>query len=108
MQRYFERDRSSKGGDLFFRVMEKQVTLLVNDLEDEGWSDRLPQDFVSQTECQGFVLIPLVMGKRVIGMLYADRLKGNGPVSDNDFNIFNRFATQTRLALMYADSKAKR
>ena len=41
-------------------------------------------------------------------MLYADRLKGNGPVSDNDFNIFNRFATQTRLALMYADSKAKR
>lgn len=108
LQRYFERDRSSKGGDLFFRVMEKQVTLLVNDLEDEGWSDRLPQDFVSQTECQGFVLIPLVMGKRVIGMLYADRLKGNGPVSDNDFNIFNRFATQTRLALMYADSKAKR
>ena len=64
LQRYFERDRSSKGGDLFFRVMEKQVTLLVNDLEDEGWSDRLPQDFVSQTECQGFVLIPLVMGKR--------------------------------------------
>jgi HD-like signal output (HDOD) protein len=108
LQGYFERGKNGKDDDLFFRVIEKQVTLLVNDLDEEGWSSRLPKSFVTQTHCQGFVLIPLVMGSRVIGMLYADRLKGHGAVSDNDFNIFNRFATQTRLALMYADSKAKR
>jgi HD-like signal output (HDOD) protein len=108
LQAYFERDKSGTADDLFFRVLEKQVTLLVNDLDEEGWSDRLPETFVDQVKCQGFVLIPLVMGKRVIGMLYADRLKRAGPVTEDDFNTFNQFATQTRLALMYADSKAKR
>lgn len=108
LQAYFERSQNGKADDLFFRVLEKQVTLLVNDLNEDGWSARLPPEFVSKVACQGFVLIPLVMGKRVIGMLYADRLAGAGPVSENDFNIFNQFSTQTRLALRYADSKAKR
>jgi len=108
LQAYFERSQNGKADDLFFRVLEKQVTLLVNDLNEDGWSARLPPDFVTTVACQGFVLIPLVMGKRVIGMLYADRVAGAGPVSDNDFNIFNQFSTQTRLALRYADSKAKR
>lgn len=108
LQAYFERSQNGKADDLFFRVMEKQVTLLVNDLNEDGWSSRLPAEFVSKVECQGFVLIPLVMGKRVIGMLYADKVKGTGAVTEKDFNIFNQFSTQTRLALMYADSKAKR
>ncbi|WP_415896716.1 HDOD domain-containing protein [Neptuniibacter sp. QD72_48] len=107
LQTYFERDKSGKADDLFFKVLAKQVTLLVNDLEEDGWDKRLPPNFVKQVGCQGFVLIPLTMGKRVIGMLYADRLKGRGPVSEEDFNTFNQFSTQTRLALMYADSKAR-
>lgn len=107
LQTYFERTQNGKSDDLFFRVLEKQVTLLVNDLEEDGWSQRLPAQFVSSVACQGFVLVPLVMGKRVIGMLYADKLKGKNAISENDFNTFNRFSTQTRLALMYADSRAK-
>lgn len=107
LQTYFERDKNNKADDLFFRVLIKQVTLLVNDLDEAGWKERLPDDFVQQVNCQGFVLMPLTMGKRVIGMLYADRLAGTGPITDEDFNTFNQFVTQTRLALMYADSKAK-
>lgn len=107
LQTYFERDKSGKADDLFFKVLSKQVTLLVNDLDEGGWDKRLPAGFVKQVGCQGFVLIPLTMGKRVIGMLYADRLKGSGSVSEDDFNTFNQFSTQTRLALMYADSKAR-
>lgn len=107
LQNYFERDKTGQADDLFFRVLAKQVTLLVNDLDEDGWHKRLPPSFVAQVGCQGFVLIPLTMGKRVIGMLYADKAKHNGPVSEEDFNTFNQFSTQTRLALMYADSKAK-
>ncbi|WP_299180954.1 HDOD domain-containing protein [uncultured Neptuniibacter sp.] len=107
LQNYFERQKNGKADDLFFRVLEKQVTLMVNDLDEDGWKKRLPPEYVRKAGAQGFVLIPLVMGKRVIGMLYADRSAGNGAVTEEDFNTFNRFATQTRLALMYADSKAK-
>ena len=105
LQAYFERSKNGKSDDLFFKVMNKQVTLLVNDLEEDGWSERLPKGFSDKVQCQGFVLIPLTMGQRVIGMIYADKLKGNGAVQDEDFNMFNQFATQTRLALMYASNK---
>lgn len=106
LQNYFERSKSGKSDDLFFKVMSKQVTLLVNDLDEDGWGDRLPKGFADKVMCQGFVLIPLTMGQRVIGMIYADKLKGNGAVEDEDFNMFNQFATQTRLALMYAANKS--
>lgn len=108
LQTYFEREKNNKADDLFFRVLSKQVTLLVNDLDEAGWRDRLPPDFVKIVDCQGFVLMPLTMGKRVIGMLYADRLAGTGAISDADFNTFNQFVSQTRLALMYADSRSKK
>ncbi|WP_286237328.1 HDOD domain-containing protein [Neptuniibacter halophilus] len=107
LQTYFERSKNGRADDLFFRVLDKQVTLLVNDLDEEGWRKRLPEQFVKSVGCQGFVLIPLTMGKRVIGMLYADRLATHGPISEEDFNTFSHFATQTRLALMYADSKTR-
>ena len=106
LQTYFERSKNGKADDLFFKVMNKQVTLLVNDLNEEGWDQRLPKQFVEQVKCQGFVIIPLAMGPRVIGMLYADKMGGNGGLTDDDFNLFNQFATQTRLALMQAASKA--
>ncbi len=109
LQAYFERSRNGQDDDLFFRVLDKQVTLLVNDLAEEGWATRLPKRFVAEVGCKGFVLIPLEMGERVIGMLYADRLQASGEVvTEDDFNTFNQFATQTRLALKYADSRARR
>ncbi len=107
LQSYFERKKNGKADDLFFRVLNKRVTLLVNDLDEDGWSNRLPKTFVDQVGCKGFVLIPLTMGVRVIGMLYADKVKGSEGLTDEDFNLFNQFATQTRVALSYADSKAK-
>lgn len=108
LQSYFERSKNGKADDLFFRVLNKRVTLLVNDLDEDGWAQRLPKGFVQKVDCKGFVLIPLTMGNRVIGMLYADKLKGNSGLTEEDFNLFNQFATQTRMALMYADSKARR
>ncbi|MGH1461039.1 MAG: HDOD domain-containing protein [Neptuniibacter sp.] len=108
LQSYFERSKNGKADDLFFRILNKRVTLLVNDLSEDGWNKRLPPNFVKRVNCQGFVLIPLTMGNRVIGMLYADKLKGSEGLSEEDFNLFNQFATQTRMALAYADSKAKR
>lgn len=107
LQAYFERSKNGKADDLFFRVMNKRVTLLVNDLDEDGWAKRLPSNFVEKVGCQGFVLIPLTMGNRVIGMLYSDKVKGSEGLTDDDFNLFNQFATQTRVALSYADSKAR-
>lgn len=107
LQGYFERKKNGKSDDLFFRIINKRVTLLVNDLDEDGWVKRLPKKFVEQVNCQGFVLIPLTMGNRVIGMLYSDKIRGSEGLSDEDFNLFNQFATQTRVALSYADSKAR-
>lgn len=102
LKSYFSRNRDGSDNDMFFRVIERGGTLLVNDLDENGWHDRIPKDFIHQVNCQGFVLSPIVVKKRVVGMLYGDRLKGRGALDEQDFKVFNQFASQARLALLNA------
>lgn len=102
LRSYFSRSRDGSVNDMFFRVIERGATLLVNDVDENGWHERIPPDFLAQVRCQGFVMAPLVVRKRVIGMLYSDRLQGEGGLSDSDFKVFNQFATQAHLALLNA------
>ncbi len=100
LKSYFSRGFDGTDNDMFLRVIKRGATLLVNDLDENGWHERIPEDFIQQVECQGFVLAPLVVNKRVIGMLYGDRLLGQGALSERDFKVFSQFASQARLALM--------
>ena len=102
IQSYFTRRKDGSQNDMFFRVMSRGATLLVSDLDENGWLERIPQDFVREVECQGFVVAPVVVKDRVIGMLYGDRLKGRGPLDEQDFKVFSQFASQARLALLNA------
>lgn len=102
IQSYFTRRKDGSRNDMFFHVMARGATLLVSDLDENGWLERIPQDFVREVACQGFVVAPIVVKDRVIGMLYGDRLKGHGPVDEEDFKVFSQFASQARLALLNA------
>lgn len=102
IQSYFTRRKDGSPNDMFFRVMARGATLLVSDLDENGWLERIPQQFVQEVVCQGFVVAPIVVKDRVIGMLYGDRLKGRGPLDERDFKVFSQFASQARLALLNA------
>lgn len=105
---YFKLNRGQGEGDFFFRLLGQGSTLLVSDIDQDDWRTRLPAGFLATVLPQGFILSPLLVGSRSIGFLYADRLRGQGAISVDDFRGFNRFFLQARLALAYAGPKGKR
>ncbi|MDF2182163.1 HDOD domain-containing protein [Neptuniibacter sp. CAU 1671] len=102
LQTYFQREKNGGADDLFFRVIMRQHTFLVEDAMEGGWQQRLPENFKAQVNCRGFVLEPLSRGKRAVGMLYADYLHDREAISAEDFECFMQMAGQVRLALNHA------
>ncbi|WP_020683128.1 HDOD domain-containing protein [Marinobacterium rhizophilum] len=105
---YLKFNRGQGEGDFFFRLLGQGSSLFVSDIDQDDWRRRLPSAFVAAVLPQGFVLSPLQVGSRTIGFLYADRLRGHGAVSEDDFRGFNRFFLQARLAFSHAGAKGKR
>lgn len=103
---YFTLSRS-RDSEFFFRLVERQSTLLVTDTREAGWSERLPDSFMRTVNPCGFVLAPLGVNNKVVGFLYADRSLEAGPVNDDDFRCFSQFHMQTRMALGYAQPRSK-
>ena len=101
LERYFNRRSNGGRDDLFFRLVERGANLLVADLDEEGWRERLPTNYLSLCRSQGFVASPLKSGKRTIGMIYADKLAGNQGISAGEFRTFNQFVSQVHFSLSH-------
>ncbi|MEH6624832.1 MAG: HDOD domain-containing protein [Motiliproteus sp.] len=106
LENYFHLKRDQRGA-FVFRILEKGMTLLVTDTQEADWDKRLPTHFSEALNSSGFILAPLGVGKRPIGFIYADRLAGKGPISDEDFRRFNQFFLQTKMALAYSNQTRK-
>lgn len=99
---YFQLERKNPASKLFFHILDRGVTLLVPDVKDAGWQQRLPGGFLTSARPSGLIVAPLMVAGKPIGLLYADKLEGAGPVEDRDFRVFNQFLVQSRLGLELA------
>ncbi|MEH6651583.1 MAG: HDOD domain-containing protein [Motiliproteus sp.] len=104
LRSYFD-IRTGEGDDFFFKVLSKQMTLLVTDSQEGGWSDRLPESFLAQVNPHGFIMAPLLAKRQVIGFLYVDRLIESGIIDQEDFRSFNQFYMQAKMALAYSSQQ---
>lgn len=102
LKAFFQLHRKMPGALLFFRILEKRMTLLVPDSDEPGWRERLPEHFLQGVAPKGFIAAPLVVQERVAGLLYADR---GELVEDQDFKVFNQFLMQARLGLEVLQSR---
>ncbi|MEH6470270.1 MAG: HDOD domain-containing protein [Halopseudomonas sp.] len=105
LKTYFDL-KLGEGDDFFFKVLSKQMTLLVTDAQESGWPDRLPESFLVNVNPNGFIMAPLLAGARTIGFLYADRLLQSGPIDEETFRSFNQFYMQTKMALAYSHQQS--
>jgi len=101
---FFTMQRSPRT-EFFFRLVEKQSTLMVADTREAGWAERLPDTFMHRVNPCGFILAPLGVDKKVVGFLYADRSLDAGPIDDDDFRCLSQFHMQSRMALGYAHTR---
>ncbi|ULG68659.1 HDOD domain-containing protein [Marinobacterium sediminicola] len=102
LKTFFQLHRQMPGALLFFRILEKRMTLLVPDSDEPGWQERLPEHFLQGVGPKGFIMAPLVVKDRVLGLMYAD--KGE-EVEDQEFKVFNQFMMQARLGLEMLHSR---
>ena len=99
LRQFFQLRRDDDWATLFFRLMDKRMTLLVPDTDEPGWRERLPAEFMQQVDPRGFIMAPLTVNDRVIGLIYADKIAPGSIVEDQEFRVFNQFLVQTRLGL---------
>jgi HD-like signal output (HDOD) protein len=99
LEQFFTPHRSASDLRLFFHVIKKEMTLLVSDLNEPGWKERLPAAFINEVGPSGMVIAPVVIRGKPIGLFYADRL--TKPLDDKDFTSFNQFVIQTKIALSH-------
>lgn len=99
LESFFAASAKAEEQRLFFQLLKREVTLWVPDTHESGWRERLPARFLSDVDPAGFIASPLIVGKRQIGLFYADTL--NTPISEADFGVFNQFVLQAKVALVY-------
>jgi hypothetical protein len=59
--------------DVFQLALEKNVDLFIADTRADNIASRIPAWYREKINAQTFLLLPLVVNKKVIGLFYADR-----------------------------------
>jgi len=79
----------------------------VESLQSERYDARAPGPLASRVPAtllrfcagQDFLIAPVAVGQRAIGVLYADRAPGGGQVTAQEFAAFLHFSKQTAICL---------
>lgn len=93
------RDRQN----LFVKVMLEGDDLLINDIDGETWGNGIPRDYYDRVGTNGFMIAALRVGKRPVGLFYADNGISGSRISKEAHRSFVQFVSQARFALQYSE-----
>jgi serine/threonine protein kinase len=89
-----------KEQDVFSVVLERNLDVLVTDIEAENIRSRIPDWFRKNALGQSFVVLPVVVDKKAIGMFYGDKaLAGELVIEAREMNLLKTLRNQAVLAL---------
>ena len=63
--------------DVFHVALEQGLDIFISDIDAENIRERIPTWYRTSIDAKSFILFPLIVDKRLIGMLYADRVESN-------------------------------
>jgi GAF domain-containing protein len=86
--------------DLFGLLCSRQADTLISDTTDAIITRRLPAWFTQQVKAPSFILLPLCMGERPIGLIYGDHSEANRlVVDDNELTLLKALRNQLAMAM---------
>ncbi|MDR1350461.1 MAG: HDOD domain-containing protein [Zoogloeaceae bacterium] len=87
--------------DVFHVAIEKGVDVLIHDVDDPVFAPRVPLWYRQHLPAKSFLLLPLRVRHRTLGLIYADSDQPNGiQLADKEFALLRTLRNQTVLALM--------
>ncbi len=88
-----------KNPDVFNFAVLQARDIGVFDSMDERFRKRIPQWYIENISAPAFVLYPLVVNKKVVGLFYADREQSGTVLSGNQVNYMKTLCNQAVLAI---------
>ncbi len=88
-----------KNPDVFNFAVLQAKDIGVFDSMDERFQKRIPQWYMENIAAPAFVLYPLVVNKKVVGLFYADREQSGTVLSGNQVNYMKTLCNQAVLAI---------
>ncbi|WP_035052104.1 serine/threonine protein kinase [Andreprevotia chitinilytica] len=91
---------TGKVHDVFQVALQRNADILIEDIDGGAIKDRVPDWYRQLIPAHTFIVLPLVLDKRVIGMLYGDRsAAGSLKISNEELNLLKTLRNQALLAI---------
>jgi len=87
------------GAELLTRILNNGECLIYHGTEDPAWRGLVPPSFDRQVGRKPGLFGPLFVGKRVVGLVYADNGDLYQPPGDEQFLAFSHFVQQAQLCI---------
>jgi serine/threonine protein kinase len=86
--------------DVFHLAIEKGVDIVIEDLRAESIASKVPAWYRSMVDAQSFILLPVVINKKTIGLFYADMQQANSlKLSERQLSLLRTLRNQAVLAI---------
>lgn len=89
-----------KSQDVFQVALDRQADIFLNDVNQENIRDRIPQWYKDALGAQTFILLPLIIDKKIIGLFYGDKARaGELHIPPAELNLLKTLRNQAVLAI---------
>jgi serine/threonine protein kinase len=86
--------------DVFHLAIEKGVDIVIEDLRAESIASKIPLWYRDLVDAQSFILLPVVINKKTIGLFYADMQEANSlKLSEQQLSLLRTLRNQAVLAI---------
>ncbi|MEC4726614.1 HDOD domain-containing protein [Shewanella sp. D64] len=87
---------------LFGESIELKQTMFIDDPSSAKWQGYMNDDLKSKVSATGFMISPLIVEQKVIGMIYADRASSARRLGQSEYDNFIHFSQLASLCLTAA------
>ena len=104
----FQFARPATGTNVLFETLERQLPRLVTPAERERDPRLVPEGLVAIMGIVPFMVAPIIISQKSIGLFLADRGLSQRPLDPDSFEDFKHFVQQANLGLTLAQSRQRR
>lgn len=90
----------AKSQDVFQVALDKQADIFLTDINAQNIRDRVPKWYRDTVSAETFILLPVVIDKKIIGLFYGDKSKAGGlEILAQELNMLKTLRNQAVLAI---------
>ncbi|OUR81567.1 hypothetical protein A9Q82_09290 [Cycloclasticus sp. 46_120_T64] len=99
LREHFKFNTGSAESKIWLHAFQQRQPLRLNEDSPDETKRLIPQSLAQKTKTKSFLVAPVVVKNKPIGLFYADRSLSHRPLDDDTFNSFQLFSQQVNMIL---------